>query len=106
MRHLPGAAWMKDAEGRYVYANPEAQRIFKHTLDQLRGRTDDEVFPPDTALQFRTNDRRAIELGQAIGVETLEHDDGVHHSIVSKFAVPGGGTDDGARRWSGASPST
>ena len=33
MRHLPGAAWMKDLLGRYVYANPTGERIFHTPLD-------------------------------------------------------------------------
>jgi two-component system CheB/CheR fusion protein len=88
MRHLPGAAWMKGDDGRYVYANPEAERIFKHTIEQLRGRSDEEIFPPDTAAQFRENDQRAKESGQTSVIETLQQEDGVHHSIVSKFSIP------------------
>jgi PAS domain S-box-containing protein len=91
MNHLPGLAWIKDLEGRYVYANEAAMNAFGRTRDQLYGQTDDEVFPPETAEQFKQNDRKALTNETAVQVfETLEHPDGiVHHSVVSKFPVLG-----------------
>ena len=88
MRHLPGAAWMKDMEGRYVYVNETAERIFSLPLSAIRGKTDDDVFPPETAAQFRENDRRAIESAKGIQtIEALPHGDGIHYSVVSKFPI-------------------
>jgi PAS domain S-box-containing protein len=91
MQHLPGLAWIKDADGRYVYANDAAVHAFRTPRAVLYGKTDEEVFPPPTAGQFRANDRRALEGGSGVQVvETLLHDDGVvHHSLVSKFPIPG-----------------
>ncbi len=91
MDNLPGAAWIKDLDGRYVYANREAERIFSVSKANLYGKTDEEVFPPETARQFRENDRRVIDTGRAIQqIEVLRQADGVdHHSIVSKFPVEG-----------------
>src|SRR5688572_13960352 len=66
MRHLPGAAWMKDIEGRYVYVNETAEQIFGIKLPAIRGKTDHEVFPPEAAAQFRENDRRAVESGRGL----------------------------------------
>ena len=90
MENLPGLAWIKDAEGRYVYANEAALRTFQVTSEQLYGKTDEEVFPPETAAKFRENDRRALagDTGLQV-VEALLHEDGiVHHSYVSKFPIP------------------
>jgi PAS domain S-box-containing protein len=93
MQNLPGLAWIKDSRGRYVYANDAAERAFGLPRDRLYGRTDEETFPPGTAAVFREHDRRAVEAGSGIQVvETLEHPDGtVHHSLVSKFAIPNPG---------------
>ena len=92
MTHLPGLAWIKDVQGRYVYANDAALKAFRTCRDDLYGKLDEELFPPDVAEQFRENDRRALASESGIQtVETLEHEDGlVHHSIVSKFPIPGG----------------
>ncbi|HWS89922.1 MAG TPA: PAS domain S-box protein [Pyrinomonadaceae bacterium] len=89
MENLPGLAWIKDLEGRYVYANEAAARAFRVPREELKGKTDAEIFPPETAAQFRENDRRALEAGGVLTLERLEHPDGVHHSIVSKFPMPG-----------------
>jgi PAS domain S-box-containing protein len=96
MHHLPGLAWIKDEQGRYVFANDAAVNAFGTPREQLCGKTDGEVFPPETAAQFREHDRQALAGGTGVRViETLEHGDGVlHHSLVSKFPIPG--TDGGA----------
>jgi PAS domain S-box-containing protein len=90
MQHLPGLAWIKDSEGRYVYANDAAERAFRTPRSELYGKTDGEVFPPSTAAQFREHDHQALASGAGVQViETLEHEDGVlHHSLVSKFPIP------------------
>lgn len=91
MQHLPGLAWIKDLQGRYVYANDAAETAFHTSRAQLYGKTDDEIFPPETAGQFRENDRRALASGTGEQViETLKHGDGIlHYSLVSKFPIPG-----------------
>jgi PAS domain S-box-containing protein len=91
MQHLPGLAWIKDLEGRYVYANDAATRAFRRRREDLYGRTDDDLFPPTTARQFQANDRLAVASGTGIlTIETLEQGDGLpHSSIVSKFPIPG-----------------
>src|SRR6185369_15759965 len=91
MLNLPAAAWIKDTQGRYVYANAETERVFSMLLTALLGKTDDEIFPPETARQFRENDLRALAEGLAIQTtEVLRQANGIdHHSIVSKFPLAG-----------------
>lgn len=91
MQQLPGLAWIKDSQGRYVYANDAAVAAFCSTREQLYGRSDEEVFPPLTAAQFKENDQRALARASGVQVvECLEHADGVlHYSVVSKFPIPG-----------------
>ena len=89
MHHLPGLAWIKDSQGRYVYANDSALTAFGVTREQLYGSTDQAIFPPEVAAQFQGNDQVALDGGQGISViETLQQADGIHHSIVSKFPIP------------------
>ena len=90
MEHLPGLAWIKDADGRYLYANDSAERAFGVRRPDLYGKSDADVFPPDTAARFRSNDQVAMESpGGLQAVETLTHPDGtVRHSLVSKFLIP------------------
>jgi PAS domain S-box-containing protein len=90
MQHFPGLAWIKDLDGRYVYANEAAQRVFGTPDGGLFGRFDTAIFPSDTAALFRDNDRLALESDTGIQtVETLRHADGtVHSSLVAKFPIP------------------
>jgi PAS domain S-box-containing protein len=89
MEYLPGLAWIKDMDGRYVYANASAQKAFRVSEENLYGKTDDQIFPPDIAAHFTANDQRAMNGGGGLQtVETLEHEDGLlHSSIVSKFPI-------------------
>jgi len=91
MRCLPGLAWIKDPRGRYVYVNDAAEKVFGTRRADVYGKTDQELFPPETAAQFTRNDQRALASESGIQtIETLAHaDSSVHHSIVSKFPVPG-----------------
>ena len=90
--NLPGLAWIKDLEGRYVYANDAAVKAFRTARSELYGKTDDEIFPPETAAQFKENDRLALASRAGVQtIETLEQEDGAHHSIVSKFPILGSG---------------
>jgi PAS domain S-box-containing protein len=89
MRHLPGLAWIKDAEGRYVYVNEAAEAAFQKPLEDIYAKTDVDLFDAETAEAFRSNDQRAIARNAGVvTIETLEHADGVlHYSLVSKFPM-------------------
>jgi len=88
MEAVPGLAWIKDGDGRYVYANDAALRAFQRSRNELYGRTDREVFPSATAEAFVANDGEALQSAAGIQViERLEQDDGMHHSLVAKFPI-------------------
>jgi PAS domain S-box-containing protein len=91
MDHLPGLAWIKDLRGCYVYANDAAAKVFRTPRLALYGKTDDQIFPRATAERFKLNDQCALASARGVLViETLEHEDGIlHHSVVSKFPLPG-----------------
>jgi len=88
MEHLPGLAWMKDLDGRYVFANEAAVEVFRKSRAELYGRTDLEIFPPATAAQFQANDRLALVNDGLQTTETLRHADGtLHQAVVNKFPI-------------------
>ena len=91
MLHLPAAAWIKNLNGRYVYVNAEAEHVMSMSMSAMQGKTDEEVFPPEYARPFHANDQRVLAEGGSLRtIEVLRQDDGIeHHSIVSKFTVPG-----------------
>src|SRR5262249_43115397 len=87
--HLPGLVWIKDLEGRYRYANDAALVAFRTTRDALYWCRDEDIFPPETAAQFRKNDEQALAGGSGVrAIERLQHDDRLlHPPIVAKFPI-------------------
>jgi PAS domain S-box-containing protein len=71
MDHLPAVVFIKDEAGRYVYINREYEALLQMRPEDWRGRTDDDLWPPDTAAQFRRNDERALMSGAT--VDTVEN---------------------------------
>jgi PAS domain S-box-containing protein len=81
-------AWIKDLQGRYVFVNEAAQILFGKNTGAICGQTDYELFPAETADQFRRNDQVALTSSTGIeAIEVLKHEDGIHYSIVSKFPI-------------------
>lgn len=88
MEHLPGIAFMKDVEGRYVWVNPSFQRVFGGLSDRYIGKTDEEIWPAASAAQFRESDEAVLRTRQALqATETLPHDDGLHYWLATKFPI-------------------
>ncbi len=87
MSHSPVVAFMKDAEGRYVYANERMESVFQFSFDKLKGKTDFSWLPEDVANVLRENDRDVIETGRIIELlETVPTPDGAaKHWMVIKF---------------------
>jgi diguanylate cyclase (GGDEF)-like protein/PAS domain S-box-containing protein len=87
MRHSPVLAFMKDAEGRYVYINPMMERTFDIRLSALKGKADFDWLPPAVAQTVRENDATVLATGRT--VETLEMlptpDGRPRHWMVIKF---------------------
>lgn len=89
MENLPGAAWIKDRAGRYVYANSTAVAIFGKPFEQILGHLDEEIFPAPIAAELRENDRLALARGTLQVMEQIPAADGLRHSVVAKFPILG-----------------
>jgi hypothetical protein len=63
------AVFVKDLQGRYLLCNRAAAAVVELGVDEILGRDDDWLFPPQTAAQIKAADRRVIATGK---VETRE----------------------------------
>lgn len=67
---LPGAAFAKDLEGRYLLGNPVFATAIGHPPESFLGKRDDELFiNKDHANIIMTNDRAVIDGGKACQIE-------------------------------------
>jgi PAS domain S-box-containing protein len=86
--HSPAILFIKDHLGRYIDVNPVFLSLTSLPREQILGRTDKEIFPPDQAAAYRANDLRVLEENRPIECEeTTEQKDGIHTSIVQKFPL-------------------
>jgi PAS domain S-box-containing protein len=80
--------YLKDSEGRYLFANRAFQEIFELRRDEVIGRTDQEVLPPAVAEALRAVDRRVLEgLTPQELEETIPEADGAHTFLSLKFPL-------------------
>jgi len=67
---LPQSLCRKDLEGRFTFGNQRFCEGFKLSLQDIVGKTDFDVHPPELANKYRQDDRQVIETGATF--ETVE----------------------------------
>lgn len=87
MENLPGFAWMKDVQGRYVYANRMMEQLYPFRADCI-GKTDAQIWPPEIASHYRNYDQTVIARRTAIQVvEPYLVNGELRHLFGSKFPI-------------------
>jgi PAS domain S-box-containing protein len=80
--------FVKDLELRYILVNREYERRHQVQREQIRGKTDFDIFPHDVAETLRANDRRVIEASTPIQFEeTVPMTQGERIYVVVKFLL-------------------
>ncbi|RKS83357.1 PAS domain S-box-containing protein [Haloarcula quadrata] len=69
METMSAAVFLKDADDQYLMMNQACRELFNVEDQDIVGLTDEDLFPPDTAEQVRTDDRRVFENGEVIEIE-------------------------------------
>lgn len=88
MDNSPAVEFIKDADGRYLFANRQWEEQFNPPRRDWEGKTDDEFWPAETAILFRTSDRTVIDGGWPIEIEESAAVGGrVRHFLTLKFPV-------------------
>lgn len=82
------AMFVKDEEGRYVYANETAARMAGLSLEDFLGRTDYDIFLFDEAAAIRAEDEQVIRTGETLSTtRTLHRASRVTHNEVRKMPL-------------------
>ncbi len=88
MENLPGAAVMRDLDGRYLFMNTGWEKMFGKDRAACLNKTLEEVWPAAQASLMRTNDREALLQGQQVEhVLTLNRNGTEVHLLCLHFPV-------------------
>ncbi|MDX1952508.1 MAG: PAS domain-containing protein [Verrucomicrobiota bacterium] len=86
MQNVPCAVFMKNLDGRYVYANESCQKMFQK--QELVGKSDAELLPKHLAQKFKNLDQQVLTARKAVQTtETLRGEDGPRYWLTTRFPI-------------------
>ncbi|MGB7933765.1 MAG: PAS domain S-box protein [Gammaproteobacteria bacterium] len=88
LNNSSAVVYVRDRDDRFLLVNRPFERLLGISQSEIVGKQLEEVFPPETAAEFRANDRRVLDTNAVMEFEeevTLK--DGVHTYISSKFPL-------------------
>ena len=88
MDNSPAIAWAKDEQGRIIYLNRAYEQRFGVRLEDWRGKTDFELWPPEIARTFRRNDLDVLAAGRTQEMVEEATDPEGNHSFWWNFKFP------------------
>jgi PAS domain S-box-containing protein len=89
--HSPNPIFIKDTEGRYLLASKEFEKLCGISEKELRGRTDQDLFPRGEAARFRSHDLQVLQSGAPkVFEESATYPGGVRINTHHKFPLRDG----------------
>ena len=86
--HSPAVIFMKDPDGRMILSNKRLEEIVGKGADEIRMKTDLEIWPEDIANKFAEGDRGILANGKPIFEEVnLTSKDGERTYLTSRFPI-------------------
>ncbi len=87
--HLPSSVVLKSCNGQYLMVNNYFEKISGRPAEEVIGRTDIEIFPPEIGKVIMDKDKETIEKGVPTRFEwQLPHFDGTQHSyLITKVPI-------------------
>jgi len=88
MNHLPGIAYMKDADGRYLFVNPVWEQTKHLSSAEVVGRLPEDIWPTQDLDSHVPEEQDAIEQGRAVeSIETSPWDDHARYWRLIRFPI-------------------
>ena len=79
---------VKKINGEYLLINKQYETIYRLKEEDIKGKTDHDFLPKETADRYRDTDLEAVKLGKEIQVEEIvEQSDGPHTYLAVKFPL-------------------
>lgn len=67
--HVDACVYMKDVNGKYLYANPATLALYGLTAAQVVGYADADILPADIAASFSCNDQQVLSRHTKLSVQ-------------------------------------
>ncbi len=84
----PMTVYLKDTAERYVRISQQATRYLGAARDQIIGKTDRDLFPPDVYETWHTTDQQVLLTGESLVFEVqVPLEDGMHTFTAIKYPV-------------------
>ncbi|MGB3399802.1 MAG: PAS domain-containing protein [Candidatus Deferrimicrobiaceae bacterium] len=88
LRYTPAVVYIKDRDGRYTLVNSRYEELFGIRTEEIRGKTDHDIFPEEFANQFQANDRKVLtDRSPCQFEERVPQEDGTHVYLSTKFPL-------------------
>jgi len=88
LRYTPAVVYIKDRDGRYTFVNSRYEQLFGVRTEEIRGKTDRDIFPEDFADRFQANDRKVLTDRSPCQIEErVPQEDGTHVYLSTKFPL-------------------
>lgn len=85
LEHVDANIYMKDRQGRFLYANPRSLATLGRPLSDVVGRTNAELFPPEVARELTRTDEEVFESDESVQCEeTITMHDGSTRIFLSE----------------------
>jgi PAS domain S-box-containing protein len=88
LKYTPAVIYIKDRDGRYTLINPRFEKLFGFSQEDVRGKTDYDIFPEETADRLKANDLEVLATKVCQQVEEqIPQADGMHTYLSVKFPI-------------------
>jgi PAS domain S-box-containing protein len=86
--HATAVVYVKDRDGRYQFANRLFLELFHRSANEVIGRTDAEIFPPEITANLHRNDALVFERNAPVEFEEqVPQEDGMRTYLSLKFPL-------------------
>jgi len=86
--NIPNIAWLKDREGRYVAVNDPFSRALGMAPEDLVGKNDHDIYPPELAVKYEKDFRGVMTTGRRTYFEESVVDPEGKIQYVEKIKTP------------------
>jgi len=84
----PAPVYAKDTDGRYLFVNRRFEEVLHVRAEDMLGRTDHDIMPPEIADKVRANDEQVLVTGRQIEIEEeVPVDDTLQWYLSVKFPL-------------------